>query len=224
MNRYALVLLLLFAFVFSGVAEDKSTTTHEPDESGGIPILMYHHISDSLDTIYNVPPATFRQQLQQFYEAGFVLISLSNYYDDDFLIPAGKMPLILTFDDGHNNNFRFLDDGSIDPDCAIGVIEEFGKEHPDFGHTATIFFNAGEHVIPFRVHSRAAEKLDWMIDNGYDIGNHTTDHVNLKNCDAYQVRRQVGLCQAALIEYAPRLEDEIRFFAYPYGAGRWIFA
>jgi len=217
--KYLLLFLLLIATASSALAESETVVAlSEPDESGRIPILMYHHISEKLDTIYNVPPDSFRKQLEQFYEAGFVLISLSSYYDDDFLVPAGRMPLILTFDDGHGNNFRFLDDGSIDPDCAIGVIEEFGREHPDFGHTATIFFNAGEHVIPFRVRSTAAEKLNWMFDNDYEVGNHTTDHVNLKNCDAYQVRRQVGLCQAALIKYAPRLEGEIRFFAYPYGA------
>ncbi len=210
------LLLLLLASSALGEGEDV-VTLGEPDESGGIPILLYHHVSAGLNTIYNVPPETFRAQLEQLHEAGFVLISLRSYHEDDFCVPVGRRPLILTFDDGHANNFRLLDDGSIDPDCAIGIIEELGREHPDFGHTATIFINAGEHVIPFGSRSTAAEKLDWMIDNGYGIGNHTTDHVNLKHCDSYQVRRQVGLCQAALIEYAPRLEGEIRFFAYPYG-------
>ncbi len=189
----------------------------EPNESGNVPILMYHHVSNSINSIYNVAPAVFSNQLLQFFEAGFVLISLSDYFEDDFCVPEGRKPLVLTFDDGHADNFRLLEDGSIDPDCAVGIIEGFAEEHPDFGRTAAFFLNAGPWVVPFGDEATAPAKLRWLLENGYEIGNHTTDHVNLKSCDPYQVRRQIGLCQAALIELCPELLGHVRFFAYPYG-------
>jgi peptidoglycan/xylan/chitin deacetylase (PgdA/CDA1 family) len=189
----------------------------EPDEGGRVPILMYHHVSDSFESIYNVPPAVFENHLRQFYEAGFVLISLSDYCEDGFCIPAGRKPLILTFDDGHADNFRLLADGSVDPDCAVGIVEGFADEHPGFGRTAVFFLNAGSWVVPFGDGATAPEKLRWLVENGYEIGNHTTDHVNLRHCDPYQVQRQIGLCQAALCGLCPALEGRVRFFAYPYG-------
>jgi len=212
----ALLTLLILAAA-APTADAIVPLTEAPDESGGIPILMYHHVCASLDTVYNVPPAVFENQLLQLYEAGFVLVSLSDYYEDAFRVPAGRKPLVLTFDDGHADNFRLLPDGSIDPDCAVGVIEAFAREHPDFGHTAVFFLNAGVWVVPFGDATTAGDKLLWLVENGYEIGNHTADHVNLRRCDPYQVRRQIGLCQAALYDLCPELEGRVRFFAYPYG-------
>ncbi len=212
-----LALLALFLILAAAAPAAEAPLTAEPDESGGVPILMYHHISATLDTVYNVPPAVFENQLLQLYEAGFVLISLRDYYEDTFIVPAGRKPLVLTFDDGYADNFRLLPDGSVDPDCAVGLLEAFAREHPDFGHTAVFFLNAGVWVVPFRDAATAGEKLRWLVENGYEVGNHTADHVNLRNCDPYQVRRQIGLCQAALYDLCPELEGRVRFFAYPYG-------
>jgi peptidoglycan/xylan/chitin deacetylase (PgdA/CDA1 family) len=214
----ALLTLLILAAA-APTADAIVPLTEAPDESGGIPILMYHHVCAALDTVYNVPPAVFENQLLQLYEAGFVLISLSDYFGDAFRVPAGRKPLVLTFDDGFPDNFRLLPDGSIDPDCAVGVLEAFAREHPDFGHTAVFFLNAGVWVVPFGDAATAGDKLRWLVENGYEIGNHTTDHVNLRRCDSFQVRRQIGLCQAALYDLCPELEGRVRFFAYP-TAGR----
>ncbi|HDR06652.1 MAG TPA: hypothetical protein ENN88_03375, partial [Candidatus Coatesbacteria bacterium] len=210
----ALFLLLTALFLIPAAA---GPLVEEPNELGDIPILMYHHVSDRVNSIYNVPPAVFENHLLQFYEAGFVLVSLSDYCDDAFLVPRGSKPLVITFDDGHENNFRLLPDGSIDPACAVGVLESFARERPDFGRTAAFFVNAGPWAVPFGDAATAGEKLRWLVENGYDIGNHTADHHNLRNCDPYQVRRQIGLCQAALYELCPELEGRVRFFAYPYG-------
>jgi peptidoglycan/xylan/chitin deacetylase (PgdA/CDA1 family) len=208
----------LFLILAVAAPAEEAPLTAEPDESGGIPILMYHHINAALDTIYSVSPAVFENQLLQLYEAGFVLVSLSDYRDDTFIVPAGRKPLILTFDDGYADNFRLLPDGSVDPNCAVGVIEAFAREHPDFGRTAVFFLNAGVWVVPFGDADTAGEKLRWLVENGYEVGNHTTDHVNLRGCDPYQVARQIGLCQAALYDLCPDLDGRVRFFAYPYGA------
>ena len=33
--------------------------------------------------------------------------------------------------------------------------------------------------------------MKWMVDNGYDIGNHTWDHIKLGDCTADEIEKQV---------------------------------
>ena len=59
---------------------------------------------------------------------------------------AGTSPVILTFDDSSPGQFRYVErhgEWVIDPDCAVGILEAFEREHPGFGHAATFYVLPG---------------------------------------------------------------------------------
>ena len=54
---------------------------------------------------------------------------------------------VITFDDGLSNNIKVLgrdDSGKliIDPNSAVGILEEFKNKYPDYNITATFFINS----------------------------------------------------------------------------------
>jgi len=58
--------------------------------------------------------------------------------------------VVLTFDDSSPGQFRYLAQNgstSVDPDCAVGILEAFARRHPDFGLAATFFVLPGA-ILP----------------------------------------------------------------------------
>lgn len=149
------------------------------DESGEVPILLYHRIKESQEA-YDSAPETFRKNLKTLYDAGFVLVDLMDYLAGVVDIPAGKHPVVITFDDGDRTQFNFLTDSDgqplIDPDCAVGILYSFYLQHPEFGFEATFFLNG---QVPFGQAEWAETKLDFIRRHGLTLGNHTIGHQNL---------------------------------------------
>ena len=58
--------------------------------------------------------------------------------------------------------------------------------------------------------------MKWMVDNGYDIGNHTRDHVKLGGCDAAEIEKQVGAMYKKLDEIIPG--QYVNIIALPFGS------
>jgi len=124
---------------------------------------------------------------------------------------------VLTFDDGLQNSFNIIEENGekkIDPDCAVGIIEEFRKQHPDFGSGGSFFVY---YPIPFRQKELIKEKYDFLVQNGYDIGNHAYTHENLGKLDAEGIQKALGKNVKLTREYLP--EYDVYALALPYGAG-----
>lgn len=66
---------------------------------------------------------------------------------------------------------------------------DFHGKHKDFPLKA-VFFLYGEH--PFRKDSLISKKLDFLVENGMDVGNHTKDHNGFKNAGAEEIQEQIG--------------------------------
>ena len=175
------------------------------NELGKVPIMMYHGIKNiknsETDYIggnvdkdgYTRTVEAFRNDLETYYKKGYRMIRLSDYIDGNIDVEYGYSPIILTFDDGNDNNIKVngIDqDGNIiiDPDSAVGILEEYKKKYPDYNVTAIFFitnnlFNQPEYN----------EKIiKWLIDNGYDVGNHTMGHNNFSNIDSVKTQEVVG--------------------------------
>src|SRR3989338_213110 len=84
--------------------------------------------------------------------------------------------------------FRYLEqNGTLEtaPKPAVGILEAFLRERPDFGRGATFF------VLPaadppnrlFNQPAHAGKKLQYLVSRGYEIGNHTLWHANLGKDD-----------------------------------------
>ena len=97
---------------------------------------------------------------------------------------------------------------TIDPKSAVGILEAFTREHPDFGRAAT-FFVLPAADPPNRLFNQPAwegHKLQYLMSHGYEIGNHTLWHANLAKYPEATVRAQLAEAQA----WIQRTEDEIR--------------
>lgn len=199
------------------------------NELNSIPILMYHRVYGvaSAETGYtggnvdkdgyNRTAEAFEADLRSYYEQGYRMMRLTDYVDGYIDVPFGYSPVILTFDDGIRDVVLqgWNDDGSpkFDPTCAIGVLEKIKKEFPDYNVTATFFLN---YKLFGNGDANDRKVMKWMVDNGYDIGNHTYDHKTLGSCDADEIEKQVGSMYKLLEEIIPG--QYVNIIALPYGS------
>lgn len=186
------------------------------NENGQVMILMYHGIGDK-EAEWVRTADNFRKDLKTLYDKGYRLISLKDYIENSIKVEAGYTPFVMTFDDGLQNSFNIIEENGekkIDPDCAVGIIEEFKKEHPDFGSGGSFFVF---YPIPFRQKELIKEKYEFLIQNGYDIGNHAYTHENLGGLSAEDVQKALGKNVKLTQEYLPGYE--VYALALPYGIG-----
>jgi len=202
---------------------------YKVNELGNVPIMMYHGIIDkkNVDTSYtggnvdrdgyNRTSEAFRNDLEMYYQKGYRMIRLIDYMNGNIDTELGKSPIVLTFDDGNVNNFKVngLDDEGnliIDPNCAVGILEEYKKKYKDFNVTATFFLNSGL----FGQSKYNNQILKWLVENGYDIGNHTKNHVDFSNVDEVRTQAEIAYMYKTLDEIIP--DKYIKVIALPFGS------
>jgi hypothetical protein len=176
--------ILVAPGVYSVTPPDTSSGRQAaPVSDSGIPSVCYHDVDGSGSL--SVSPAELRRDLAEFYEAGCYLVTPSDIEDGFTQIPSGSIPLLVSFDDGWQSQFNIVEapDGSlaIDPQCALGVLESFCDEHPDFGRGATFFISWDK--VPFGQAALVGLKLNMLLDMGYEIGNHTRRHTVFSRLD-----------------------------------------
>lgn len=196
------------------MTKDDIDLSLQPNEGGKVMVLMYHGI-DTPEDEWVRTPENFRNDLQNLYDRGYLPIRLIDYVNGNITTPAGKTPYVLTFDDTNENNFKYLANGEIDPDCAVGVLLDFAKTHEDFEPHA-IFFGNGE--IPFRNTGQESKKVNFLIENKMDVGNHTVNHPDFTTYDsAEDIQFEVGH-QAQYLESLFDQDYEINTLALPFGS------
>lgn len=195
---------------------------HRPNELGQVLILEYHAI-DGSGGEFARRPEQFRADLAWLYAHDFYVIPIRDYLTNDIKAPAGKRPVVLTFDDGVVSQFRYVIDASgekaIDPDSAVGILEGFFGEHPDFGRGGLFSILP---LAPFAWPDApdqleyAREKLQWLLDHGYEIGNHTIGHANLSELSAEEVKKEMAEAVEKIHEYVP--DAPVELVTLPFGA------
>ena len=189
-----------------------------PNEMGRVMILEYHRI-DRPESRWTRTPENFRRDLQRLWEGGYRLVALNDYLDNTIKLPRGASPVILTFDDSSPGQFRYVQrqgEWVIDPECAIGILEAFEREHPEFGHAATFFVLPGADR-PNRLFDQtdlATRKLQHLAAR-YEIGNHTLWHANLAKYPESVVREQIAVAQEWIGKHVPGYRP--RALALPFG-------
>lgn len=221
--------LTLDLVVSLGKLDKEKMASDNINELGKVPIMMYHGIrektSSSTGTIggnvdkdgYNRTPEAFRNDLEFYYEKGYQMIRLNDYINGNIDVDYGKSPIILTFDDGNEDNIRVtgLDDKGniiIDENSAVGILEAFKKKHPDAKVTATFFVNGGI----FNQQEYNDKILHFLIDNGYDVGNHTQTHLDIKKSSSDRVQKEIAYVYDKLEEIIP--EKFVHIVALPFGS------
>ncbi len=76
-----------------------------------VPIIMYHSIlkDPSRSNKYTVTPTVLEEDLKYIKDKGYTTVTIADLisyvYDD---MPLPEKPIVLTFDDGHYNNYGYL--------------------------------------------------------------------------------------------------------------------
>ena len=184
------------------------------NELGQVMVLEYHNIIDKKGQ-FNQSPSQLRGDLQQLYDNGYIPIDIHDWLSGNITTPAGKSPVLITFDDASTYQFRYIEtNGSheIDPNCAVGIMDAFAAAHPDFGAHATFF------VLPngFSQPAFKAEKYRYLISHGYAIGNHTWTHPMLAHKTPAQIQEELGKDDADIHAILPNYTVDV--LAYPYGS------
>ncbi|MGE5707006.1 MAG: putative glycoside hydrolase [Bacteroidota bacterium] len=227
--QLALSLLILSGCTQTGSKQSATVAKSEPqtaftagNELGMIPILEYHRFGTKEER-WTRTFSNFEKDLEFLYINGYVLLSVNDFAKGQIDLPAGKKPVVITFDDGSPNQFRFRMEGGkvvrdakgnpvTDPASAVGILDRFSAKHPDFGKAAAFY------VLPnaFEESGLSAEKLRYLQLSGRQIGNHTYGHANLSEKDLTSIRRELSKAQAEVRKALPGYALET--LALPYGA------
>ena len=159
-----------------------------------VPVLMYHAVSDQtwgLEGLF-LSPSDMEAQLKYLTENGYDPI----FFSDLPHLDQYKKPVILTFDDGYNNNYTDL----------YPLLQKYNVK-------VTIF------VIPSSVggqYSMTAAQIKEMSDSGLvSIQSHTQDHKELASLSAEQQKQQFAQSQLAIARMTGRIPSVL---SYPSGS------
>ena len=167
------------------------------NELGQVPILMYHKIGNDV-----VPPARLRDDIARLKAAGFYPTTIRELADGSMDIPAGKSPVVLTFDDSSPTHYKILPDGSIDPDCAVAIMREAaaaGDWAPKASFFPLLYLDTSANIL-FGQPEYAQKKLQDLVSWGFEIGSHTVDHLNLATSSPGHITEELAESQARLEE------------------------
>ncbi|TMR21198.1 polysaccharide deacetylase [Nonomuraea turkmeniaca] len=159
------------------------------NESGLVPVLMYHRILRKRMASLDRTPVQLRKELEKLAKRGYVPISAREFATGDIHVPAGKFPVVLTFDDGHPSHFALDASGNPAPDTAVAVIQDVAARYPGFRPVATFWIN--KEPFGLRDHASQAAAVRWLVEHGYEVANHTWGHPNLRALKRKRVREQI---------------------------------
>jgi peptidoglycan/xylan/chitin deacetylase (PgdA/CDA1 family) len=205
--------------------EPKIAGAAKPNELGVVPVLMHHQIRLH-GSEFDLTPSQFVGELTRLWRDGFYPVRADDFVTGHMNVPKGKSPVVLTFDDADNNQVGFLPDGTLDPNTGLGIMEAFARSHPGFPAVATFF-------VPRNAFdgngSTPGKTLRWLVEHGFELGNHTRDHIPLNTIGDAQVQRELVLGDRVLSDRVAGYEA--RTMALPLGAlphtrslalsGRW---
>lgn len=197
-----------------------------PNELGRIPILEWHQVV-AADGTYKVSRERFKAELTALHARGYVPVSLAELLEKSMDLPAGKSPVLFTFDDASPSQFRYLERNGqlvIDPTSAVGILMDFLKAHPDWkakgvfcvlpaaeaGHA---FF--GEKNIDGQKSAWRFPKLQFLSLQGFELCNHTLWHAKLSKYSGAVVQEQLARGAMAIDSAVPG--HRVRGMALPYG-------
>jgi peptidoglycan/xylan/chitin deacetylase (PgdA/CDA1 family) len=169
------------------------------NEMGEILVLMYHAIGPE-EAEWTRTPDNFRKDIALLKSEGYYPVNIRDLASGNIDIPAGKSPVVITFDDSSPGQYRILDDGSLDPDCAVGIMQaavEKGGWAPRATFFCLIDVDTKDKEI-FGQAERKQEKLTNLVDWGYEVGSHTVSHLNFTKETTAKAIKELAQSQSIL--------------------------
>ena len=182
------------------------------NELGLVPVMMYHRLTD-VPGEYDMSPTAFRAQVRRLLHSGYRPVDAHDLATGSISVPAGKTPVVLTFDDGSPHQFALRSDGRLDPDCSAGILVAECAKVPGAEPKATFYVNKN----PFGLESAAQQHrgLAGLLELGFQLGNHTLDHPNLATLSDEAVAEEFVRLQQLVVRAAPNAR--LNTMALPFG-------
>ena len=218
MRKYLLLLIVLCCLA-GCVARNESSASTVKNQAGydRFPVLEYHLIGRP-EGRWQRTPENFRSDLEWLYHNGYYPQNLKDALTGFKELPANKKPVVLTFDDSSAGQFRYLQGGKIDPDCAVGMLLAFHEKYPNDWPLRGTFFVLVETSSPdrnlFGQPEHAVRKIRRLAEWGMEIGSHTYSHDRFDRLDALGQRKTLGRSVKKLKELSGQ---EIVSLALPLG-------
>lgn len=194
------------------------------NESGRIPIVMFHKFveayTEKSEPNYTTTFVEFETLLQTLYDRDFRMISLQQFLSSDISVPAGKHPIVFTFDDGTAGQFNLIKNEKgelvVNPQSAVGIMMTFADTHPDFGIGGTFYLNMDIYNSVFAGEGTLTERFDYLVKNGFELGNHTWEHVDFHKITTIEaIQKAVGKNQLQFSKSYPNYQ--FNSLSLPYG-------
>ena len=184
-----------------------ATDSHQPTlpekRTAKVPILVYHHVSQSASEgspglrRLTVTAEVFAQQMQYLQDNGYHVITfpdLADYFEKGRELPT--LPVIISFDDGWETPFEY----------ALPSLEKY--------HYQATFFVVTDYIG--RPGFFSWPQLQTLLTDGMRIGSHSRSHPRLnKITDPAKLWDQIYNSKTIL---ETQLETPVEEFAYPYGS------
>ncbi len=164
-------------------------------EAKEVPVLMYHAVSDDLWGIAGlfVSPANMEKQLQYLADKGYTPI----WFEDLAHIETIEKPVILTFDDGYDDNYTNL----------FPLLKKYNMKATIFMITGSIGAN----------HYLTADQIKEMDQSGLvSFQSHTVSHPDLGKCTAEELDAEMQNSKATLARLTGKEP-----FVLCYPMGKW---
>ncbi len=183
-----------------------------PNELGRIPVVMHHMIRPDRVGDYDQTPQEFRAELEYLWKHGYTPVGAGDLVSGTLDVPKGTTPVAMTFDDATTYQFELSSDGKVKPSTAVGIMLEFARTHPGFVPAGTFYVNR----TPFGSAARARQALRWLTENGFEVGNHTHDHIPLGTLSDTEAQKQLVRGADVIEQLLPGYR--IRTLALPLGS------
>ena len=161
---------------------------------------------------YDQTPQEFRAELDYLWRNGYTPVNAGDLVAGKLDVPKGTTPVVLTFDDATTYQLDFTAQGKVKPSTAVGIMLEFARTHPGFVPAGTFYVNR----TPFGSATAAKQALTWLTKNGFELGNHTHDHIPLRGLSDDEVRQAIATGAEVIEELLPGYK--IRTFSLPLGS------
>ena len=191
--------------IYRGAMVEKQHPRH-------IPILMYHKVLPQAEQSRHKTYVTceqFSQHMRFLAKYGFTPITFKDYFafrdGDRSLDEFPHKPIILTFDDGYENNLHY----------ALPIMQRYGFKGVLFALGSEIDYNkwdadAGEP----RHQLLKMEQLRTIAASGFEIGAHSLTHPHLPTLPSETADMEIRQSKLRLEQ---SLQQSVISFAYPYG-------
>jgi len=161
-----------------------------------VPVLMYHSITYEKGNPICLPIKKFKEQMKYLKDNGYYTITLINLYE--YLMnntPIPEKSVVLTFDDGYENNYTDM----------FPVLKKYNFKATVFDITCDI-----DKYHKFMTSKQLLEMEKYSV----DIESHTVNHENLQMISK---DKQLKTLIQSKKDLGELLSKQINFFAYPYG-------